>query len=194
MTRLITLPSAPVEIIGERPLDAKDARFLQAYELELKDLATGEASRYESIKRRNAADILPITVHNKVVLILQYRTPVASWVLECPAGQIEDGETPMQAATKELLEETGYTTSSQNITQVGGAYPCSAGAMSELSYLFYATGCEKSDQSPKLGKHERLVPYEIEISDIKQAIQDVMDQGGLIDLRLEILLRATNIL
>lgn len=194
MPRLITLPSAPIEIIDEQLLDAKDARFLQTYKLTLQDGATGDVSYYETVKRKNAADILPITVRNTVLLILQYRTPVRSWVLECPAGQIEDGETPIETATKELLEETGYTTSPQNITQVGGAYPCSAGAMSELSYLFYATECEKSHQPPKLGIHERLVSYEIAVSDIKRAIQDVMDQGGLIDLRLEILLRASHIL
>ncbi|DAZ97347.1 TPA: hypothetical protein N0F65_010781 [Lagenidium giganteum] len=44
----------------------------------------------------------------RVILIRQYRPPVGKWVLELPAGLIDPDETPEQAATRELLEETGY--------------------------------------------------------------------------------------
>ncbi len=53
-------------------------------------------------------EILPVTLENKVILILQYRIPVTSWVLECPAGQIDASESPSEAAVRELREETGY--------------------------------------------------------------------------------------
>lgn len=45
----------------------------------------------------------------KIVLIRQYRYPLGRFIYELPAGLIEEGETPEQAAMRELKEETGYT-------------------------------------------------------------------------------------
>jgi len=42
------------------------------------------------------------------VIIEQYRPPVGKFVVELPAGLIDDGETPEEAAIRELREETGY--------------------------------------------------------------------------------------
>ena len=42
-------------------------------------------------------------------MILQYRPPVGKVCVEFPAGLVDEGETPEQAAIRELKEETGYT-------------------------------------------------------------------------------------
>jgi 8-oxo-dGTP pyrophosphatase MutT (NUDIX family) len=42
------------------------------------------------------------------LLVSQFRPPVGSATMEFPAGLIDGGETPEQAALRELREETGY--------------------------------------------------------------------------------------
>jgi 8-oxo-dGTP pyrophosphatase MutT (NUDIX family) len=45
----------------------------------------------------------------ETILVRQYRPPLGRYSLEFPAGLIDEGETPQQAALRELKEETGYT-------------------------------------------------------------------------------------
>jgi ADP-ribose pyrophosphatase len=87
--------------------------------------------------------ILPITENNEVVLVEQFRIPVNSNVIECPAGVIGDddtNETPLECAKKELLEETGYT--SDNWICIY-ASPKSPGLITEIDHKFIARDCKK---------------------------------------------------
>ncbi|MGC8671271.1 MAG: NUDIX hydrolase [Candidatus Micrarchaeia archaeon] len=59
------------------------------------------------IKSKNAVAIIPL-LGNKIVLEKQYRAAVGKFLYEIPAGKIEKGETPKEAAERELKEETGY--------------------------------------------------------------------------------------
>lgn len=56
-----------------------------------------------------ACMILPITKEGAVVAVKQFRFGVSQVTLELPAGGIDPSETPSEAASRELLEETGYT-------------------------------------------------------------------------------------
>ena len=63
---------------------------------------------YYLIDGPNSVMILPITKDDEIVLVKQYRHSIDGYTLEFPAGFISDGEIPMKAAGRELLEETGY--------------------------------------------------------------------------------------
>lgn len=58
-------------------------------------------------------NIIPLTVNDEVVMIEQYRHGTNSVTLEIPGGMVDAGETPQRAATRELLEETGYAATSE---------------------------------------------------------------------------------
>lgn len=69
-----------------------------------------QKKNWEFIIRTNSnkAAVINAQTDNKVILVKQFRIPLKKFSLEFPAGLIDEGETPTQAAIRELLEETGY--------------------------------------------------------------------------------------
>jgi 8-oxo-dGTP pyrophosphatase MutT (NUDIX family) len=76
------------------------------------------------------------------LLIHQYRFIVDEYVWAIPSGGVDKGETPAEAARRELIEETGYRAS--RIVHLFGYYP-SYGATDQRFELFLADGVEESD-------------------------------------------------
>jgi ADP-ribose pyrophosphatase len=87
------------------------------------------------------ATIVAITKKQEVLMVRQYRHGAQKVILELPGGAMEaEDESPMQAARRELLEETGY--SSDNFIQIGCVSPNPAN-QTNLIYSFLALDAEK---------------------------------------------------
>jgi ADP-ribose pyrophosphatase len=71
-------------------------------------LAEGTSIQYSRVDERPFSVIVP-TISDKLVMIYNYRYPLNENSLELPSGHIEPGESPEQAARRELAEEVGYT-------------------------------------------------------------------------------------
>jgi 8-oxo-dGTP pyrophosphatase MutT (NUDIX family) len=77
--------------------------------IDLLQLPRGPKRPYYSVGfSTHAAAILAYTTDNKLIATKEYRHPTGKWVLGCPGGRIDTGESPIEAAKRELLEETGY--------------------------------------------------------------------------------------
>jgi|NGEPerStandDraft_6_1074524.scaffolds.fasta_scaffold07536_2 8-oxo-dGTP pyrophosphatase MutT (NUDIX family) len=92
------------------------------------------------------AMVIALTKQGEVVLVRQYRHGAQKVILELPGGAMEAcDENPLQAARRELMEETGYA--SDNFVQIGCVSPNPAN-QTNLIYSFLALDAEKvSDQA-----------------------------------------------
>lgn len=84
-------------------------------------------------------NIIAITTDGRFVMVEQYRHGLGDVFTELVAGVAEKGEEPLQAARRELLEETGYGGGEWQLYTVLSANP---GSMNNLTYTFLATGVE----------------------------------------------------
>ncbi|HWR93423.1 MAG TPA: NUDIX hydrolase [Desulfobacterales bacterium] len=69
---------------------------------------TGAAHDFYVLESGNWVNVIPVTPEREVVLIRQYRHGTREVTLEIPGGIIEPGDSPQEAARRELQEETGY--------------------------------------------------------------------------------------
>lgn len=67
----------------------------------------GVRATREVVRHRGSVAALPVHADGRLVLVRQYRHPVAADVWELPAGRLDPGETPEQGALRELEEEVG---------------------------------------------------------------------------------------
>lgn len=97
----------------------------------------GRNSTREVVEHGGAVAIVAINNSGDVLMVRQYRYPVEKELLEIPAGGIDHGEDPAQAAARELQEEIGYFP--QNLKRLGGFYSA-PGFCTEYLHLYLATG------------------------------------------------------
>ena len=65
----------------------------------------GVRARRDIVRHSGSVAVLPVRADGQVVLIRQYRCVFRKQVMELPAGRIDEGETPLRAAKRELREE-----------------------------------------------------------------------------------------
>lgn len=82
---------------------------------------TGQEHTFYVIESTDWINIIPLTADNQVVMIRQYRHGNDEVTLEVPGGMVDAGETPQQAAERELREETGYA--SDDVVPTGSVAP-----------------------------------------------------------------------
>src|SRR5699024_11705908 len=76
-------------------------------------------AKREIVEHKGSVAIVAFTDDDKLLFVKQYRLAVGKTLLELPAGHIDPGEGPMDAAVRELREETGFETENMKfITEV----------------------------------------------------------------------------
>lgn len=101
-------------------------------------LPNGEESTREVVLHNGAVCVVAINEKDEIIMERQFEYPFDEVVWEIPAGKLEKGESsPLEAAKRELKEETGYT--SESYVYLGEYYPSPA-VMRERLHMYLATG------------------------------------------------------
>ena len=127
--------------------------------------------------------IVALTPQDKLVLVEQERPPVGGSVLELPAGlvgDVEDTETLLQAAQRELEEETGYVARSWAPLFRGLS---SAGLTDETVTFYLARDLERT--GPGGGdESERITVHEVELPQVLAWLESKTAEGRQLDIKL----------
>ncbi|HWP84077.1 MAG TPA: NUDIX hydrolase [Terriglobia bacterium] len=121
-----------------------------------------------------SAVILPRTVEGRIVLVRQYRLAAGRELWELPAGTVDNGETPLQTARRELAEETGYRSSRWR--KLIAFYP-SPGLIAERMTLFLAEDVQPG--VPRLEADERIA---VQLFSVPQLLRMVR-AGDIVDAK-----------
>ena len=136
----------------------------------------GGTSYREIIEHNGGAVIAALTEDKKLVMVRQYRKPAGKVMLEVPAGKIDKGEKPLEAAVRELKEETGYT--AEKVEFLTEFYP-SVGYSEERLYLYLCTGLTPGETC--FDENEAIEIEEIDLDRLfKMAMSGELDDAKTI--------------
>ena len=106
-------------------------------------LPNGNKGVREVIRHPGAVCVIPVTDDGDVIFVNQFRYAFNKVTLEVPAGKLEKGEDPLEAAMRELSEETGIE--ANRIIPMGALYTTPA-LMDEIIYMYIATELTQGEQ------------------------------------------------
>ncbi|MCT8340729.1 NUDIX hydrolase [Flavobacteriaceae bacterium TK19130] len=149
---------------------------------------TIETERLAFHRGDSVAIVLVERETKSVLLTKQFRYPTTlheeGWILEIPAGSLEENEAPEQCIIREVEEETGYHISAAE--KIMDFYT-SPGASSERLHLYYAEVSEsdqKSDGGGQEDENEDIELVKLPIADIAGGIPStIIDAKSIIGLQ-----------
>ena len=98
----------------------------------------------EIVVHRGSAVIVPVFDDERVALVRQYRHAAGKYLLEVPAGSLDEGEDPETAALRELEEEIGYRAG--KVEKIAEFY-VSPGFLTEKMFVYLATELIETSQN-----------------------------------------------
>lgn len=99
-------PPPPWRVLEEEHL--QHCKVFDVHRATMESPWTGDAHPFYRIESPDWVNIVALTRDEQLVLVRQFRHGSRTVTLEIPGGLIDPGETPAQAAGRELLEETGF--------------------------------------------------------------------------------------
>ena len=121
------------------------------------DQLSDDREPYFTIRLQDYVTILALTPAHKILLVKQYRPVVEDYSLELPSGHVEEGESPSEAAVRELFEETGYT--AREVHLLGTLTP-DVGRLENRLWCYFADDLVLGQQAVQLEGGLKVLEYE----------------------------------
>jgi ADP-ribose pyrophosphatase len=125
------------------------------------------------VRHAGSAVMMALDARRRVLLVRQYRLPANGFLWELPAGRLDPGETPLQAARRELREETGYT--ARKWTKLV-TYYASPGFLAEKMNVYLAEDLKEGVATPM--DDERIEARWFTLKEIEEGIRGAKFEDG----------------
>lgn len=136
--------------------------------------ADGRTYTREIVEYGVAVVLVPVDAGGRLLMVRQYRHPTGKWLLELPAGGVDERDaTPEEAAQRELREETGHR---GTLTRIGGMF-LAPGYSEEYQHIYAAT--DLVEDALPTDEDEDLVLERISLDDALRFV----DEGIICDAK-----------
>lgn len=132
------------------------------------ELEDGTKTIRELVAHKEGVAVVAINEKKEILLVSQYRYPIGKDLIELPAGLIDEGETPLDAAKRELKEETGYE--AKEWESLLSTYS-SPGWQDEIIHIFLAEKLTHVSEQC-LDGDERLTYFKAPFDDILKKVKE----------------------
>ena len=142
-------------------------------------LPDGSHATREYIQHPGAVAVIPLLDDGRLVLVRQHRYPIATILLEWPAGKLDAGEQSLACGMRELREETGYTAREWAFA---GRIHNAAAYSTEILWLWFARGLSAGAKQLDVGEFVEtvhLTEAELDALDARGELTDVKTLIGL---------------
>jgi ADP-ribose pyrophosphatase len=135
------------------------------------------------VRHRPSVILVPMPDANHVILIRQYRHAVGTWLWEVPAGSIDPGETPEQAARRECHEEIGLVP--ERVVRIGTYLPTPGYCDEEMAF-FRVEDLRQPTQAAEADPDELIVPQTVTLVEARAMVArgDIPDMKSALALLL----------
>ena len=147
-------------------------------EVERRKFPNGQEHEVAIVRHPPSVVLVPIADDGRVVLIRQYRASVSRELWEIPAGSVDEGETPDQAAARECEEEIGLAPG--RIERVRGLFPTPGFCDEEL--IFYRVSQPRPPAADPPRKPDDDEDIQSQLVTIEEA-RSMVERGEIIDLK-----------
>lgn len=181
----------PWEIISRRTVYGSDWIRMQLLDIRLPDGTIAHDMHLVDYPSP-AAGIIPISDDGRILLVEHYRFQTETQGWEIPAGRVEPGEMPVDAARRELREETGHA--AREFVPLGQYHP-SNGSTNQTFHMFTATGVVQTgeiEDTNEIGSIRWFSSDEVRELIARNAILDGMSLTGLLWYLFSVSVHATN--
>jgi ADP-ribose pyrophosphatase len=139
-------------------------------------LPHGRDVTLDVVRHPRSVVLVPVPEPGHVILVRQYRYAVDQWLWELPAGSVDPGESPEDAARRECHEEIGQVPST--LVRLAALLP-TPGYCDEEMVFFRASALEEPDTAAAVDEDESIETRALDLRDAREMIR----RGEIVDMK-----------